>query len=768
MQTQTQTQDWFARCRWTMGMLVLLGAVLGLASCGGGGGSSSSSSPAPTGIAAQPTSVSAVTGAGATFSVVATGDGLSYQWQRSTDGGASFTAIAGATGASYSIATVDSSLNGSQYRVVVSGIGGSITSSAVTLTVAPSAVAPTITTQPAPQSVAAGGTASFSVTAAGTSLTYQWQSSPDGVAYTNVSGATNATLTLAGVTMADSGRRFRVIVGNGSGSVTSSGALLTVASASTTPVIATQPASTSVVAPATATFTVVASGSPTPSYQWQLSTDGGVTYADIAGATDSTYTTPPTVNADSGKRFRVNVTNSLGSLLSASAVLTVSSGSAPAVSVQPTSQGAYTTTNDFGAPHTATFSASATGTPTPTLQWQISVDNGSTFTNITGATLTTYTTSSVTTSDDNAQFRIVASNTLGVSRSRAATLHVANIGFGAVPTSLAVSSSGDVHSTVQGFSTLNTYPFAGEFMGVRVIHADRSVTTLAGGPYGSGADVDGPGPSARFNFSTFRGAIALDASGNVYVSDAGNRIRKISAGGVVTTLAGSDPAGGFVDGVGLAASFNDPRGVAVDASGNVYVSDRGNAAIRKITPAGVVSTFAGGTAGFADGTGTAARFGAPLGITIDAAGNLYVIDDNHVASGGVCAVRKISPTGSVTTLVGGAGTASACSFTPSDGPIATAKFYFPDTIAVDGSGNIYLGETRGGIVRKISPSGVASTVTGLQQTNIPAYSTPALAVDALDNLYVANYSSAQFPDAVLVESYLVQKVTPAGVVTVLP
>ena len=222
---------------------------------------------------------------------------------------------------------------------------------------------------------------------------------------------------------------------------------------------------------------------------------------------------------------------------------------------------------------------------------------------------------------------------------------------------------------------------------IRKVTAAGVVTTLSGAAGIPGA-IDGSGTNARFNSPN---GLDADSAGNLYVADTGNHgIRKVTPSGDVTTLAGTLRTAGTANLTGTAAQFNAPKGVAVDAAGNVYVADTGNHAIRKITAAGVVSTFAGtiGTSGTANGTGTAARFNSPGSITIDGAGALYVADTgNH-------AIRKITSAGVVTTLAGG--TAGAA-----DGTGSTAKFQSPAGIAVDADGvNIYMADTGNHAIRK--------------------------------------------------------------------
>lgn len=240
---------------------------------------------------------------------------------------------------------------------------------------------------------------------------------------------------------------------------------------------------------------------------------------------------------------------------------------------------------------------------------------------------------------------------------------------------------------------------------IRKITSAGVVTTLAGNQlYGN---VDGTGTAARF-FNP--DGVATDSTGNVYVADTYNdSIRKVSPAGVVTTLAGSG-VGGSADGTGTAASFYTPVGVATDNAGNVYVADTSNDTIRKITPAGVVTTLAGtaGVAGSADGTGAAATFNLPEGIATDSAGNIYVTDTaNNIIRKISYITRTINPGWEVTTLAGIAGVAGS-----TDGTGAAATFNNPVGIAVDSTGNVYVADGLNDTIRKITPAGVVTTVVG--------------------------------------------------------
>ena len=292
------------------------------------------------------------------------------------------------------------------------------------------------------------------------------------------------------------------------------------------------------------------------------------------------------------------------------------------------------------------------------------------------------------------------------------------------PLGIAVDQAGVIYVSDEGtFRAFNNT--------IRKISVDGVVTTLAG-KVGVNTAVDGVGVAA--SFADPRG-IAVDNSGTVFVADAqASTIRQVTPTGVVTTIAGSLPATGDVDGVGSAARFNNPQNLAVDQSGTVYVADGGNNLIRKVTANGMTTTLAGiaGVEGTADGTLSSATFAFPAGIALGAGGTVYVSDsDSHL-------IRKISPNGTVVTIAG------------ADWPTPITGFGYsspgsqPVAIAVDGSGNVYVADQGMNIIRKVSPDGSASVLT-------TAVAPLGVAVDRAGNLYVSDSGNQT-----------IRKITPSG------
>jgi sugar lactone lactonase YvrE len=296
----------------------------------------------------------------------------------------------------------------------------------------------------------------------------------------------------------------------------------------------------------------------------------------------------------------------------------------------------------------------------------------------------------------------------------------------------------------------NIYVPAGACNTIRKIAPDGAVTTLAGAA-GQVGTANGSGAAARFNGP---GGVAVDASGNVYVADTYNHtIRMITPAGVVTTLAGTAGQTGSTDGPVATATFNQPMGVAIDGAGNIYVADYNNDTIRKIS-AGMVSTFAGtaGAVGSTDATGPAARFYNPTDLALDSAGNIYVAD------AGGDTIRKITPGAVVTTL---AGTYRQIGSTDAKGP--AARFSNPMSLAVDGAGNVYVADTANSTIRKIAPDGTVTTLAGAAgQTGSvdgPALSSRfripvGVALDAVGNIYVSDSTNCT-----------IRKITSAGIVS---
>ena len=498
------------------------------------------------------------------------------------------------------------------------------------------------------------------------------------------------------------------------------------ATADLAPTVATQPQNRSVTTGSSTTFAVeIQAGTSPNTYQWRRN---GLL---IAGATAASYTLNA-VSADDAGRYDVLVANYLGSVTSAAATLTVSAPTPPEISVQPVSQ---STVAGGG----VTFSVTASGTEPLSYQWR---KDGS---SISGATSSSLTLTNVQTEQLGA-YSVVVTNGLGSATSASASLSLsvsatytfstlAGSGAGGTvdgsgraaqfnaPWGIAVDTAGNIYVSEGGASVAGTPSNV-----IRKITPAGVVTTLAGRAGVSGSQ-DGAGTAATF--SGPRG-MTLDSSGNLYV--AANGVRRITSAGVVSTVVPSmnlpsalvfDLTGnllvaesnvhaikkvslqgdvsayagtgtwGWLDGPAANAQFGGPSGIAADSFGSVYVSEYYNSTIRKITTAGVVSTFAGkvNAGGVADGAGADSRFSGPLGMAVDIADAVYVADyQNHT-------VRKISPEGTVVTIAGQGGVSGLI-----DGIGAQVRFNLPAGVAVDRSGNVYVADMQNNVIRKGVPS----------------------------------------------------------------
>lgn len=273
----------------------------------------------------------------------------------------------------------------------------------------------------------------------------------------------------------------------------------------------------------------------------------------------------------------------------------------------------------------------------------------------------------------------------------------------------------------------------------------QTINTIAGNGM-AGYSGDGDKASAAQLNSPW--GLATNSAGDLYIADRNNnRIRKISTSGIITTLAGNGNAGYSGDGgAATAAQLNGPTGIATDASGNIYIADKGNNAIRRVSADGVITTIAGnGIPGYSGdgGNATVALFNSPRGIAVDAAGNIYIADaGNH-------AVRKIDKSGIVTTIAGN----GSAGFSGDGGPAGSAQLYGPYHIALDDAGNIFIADVDNARIRKVTASGIISTVAGNGVTGYSGDGGPAnaamlhepisIAVDKANNLYIADAWNAR-------------------------
>ncbi len=371
-------------------------------------------------ITGQPTSQTGIEGKPVFLTASASGTPEpTTQWEVSTDAGASWNAVAGATFSPFVISSAKLGQSGNEYRAVFTNALGTATSNAATLTVYG---LPQITQLPQSVTVEEGQPATFESAGTATpSPTVRWERSTDkGTTFTVVSGATSPTLTIAAAKTTEDGNEFRAAWTNVAGTVTSAPATLTVHRA---PAIVKQPGPSVANEGQAATFEATASGYPAPTVQWEVSTDSGGTWAEVPGATSPVLTLPGISFPQSGNLYRAVFTNVAGSATSNSASLTVHSP--PVITLQPAS-----TIVQVG--EGATFESTATGFPSPTVQWEVSTNAGVSFSAIPGATSTQFTIAATTLSQNKNEYRAVFTNVAATLSSQPATLTVATNHFAAV------------------------------------------------------------------------------------------------------------------------------------------------------------------------------------------------------------------------------------------------------------------------------------------------------------------------------------------------
>ena len=305
------------------------------------------------------------------------------------------------------------------------------------------------------------------------------------------------------------------------------------------------------------------------------------------------------------------------------------------------------------------------------------------------------------------------------------------------------------------WTVLGSFIFA-LLLGASPAQAQGIITTVAGNGVG-GYSGDG-GPATAASLLVPKG-VAVDAAGNLYIADTGNaRIRKVAPGGTITTVAGNGVGGYSGDGgPATAASLDRPPGVALDAAGNLYIADYWNNRIRKVAPGGTITTVAGNGVGGYSGDGgpaTAASLAYPAGVVVDAAGNLYIADHDNAR------IRKVTPGGTITTVAGN----GVHGYSGDGGPATAASLSYPKGVAVDAAGNLYIADMYNYRIRKVTPAGVITTAAGNGVQGYSGDGGPAtaaslnyqtgVAVDAAGNLYSAGWTD-----------YRIRKVTPGGTIS---
>ena len=629
----------------------------------------------------------------------------------------------------------------------------------------PSGSTPQITVQPQSRTDVVGATATFTVGASGTApLSYQWQFGGTNLANnSHINGAGSTSLIVSNLLVGDAGN-YWVIVTNSSGSATSSVASLTVLNA--TPVITwANPAD-------------VGYGTALSSAQLNAtaSVPGAFAYTPVIGTVLNAGTNTLSVMFTPTDTANYNSATSQVALVVAKAPLTVAANSTnrPYGQTNPGFTGMITglTNSD---PITASYNCTVNPASPPGTYVIVPSLNDPSGRLGNYALTSSNGTFAVTCAAIVLSPSTLPTGTNGVAYSQTITAsggaapYTFSLAAGNLPPGVTLTTNGLLSGMPTATGTNNFTVTSADSNGCggsqayaltivapttnQVSQVVYAWTNFVGQPGGYG-NADGTGSSARF-YNPW--GVAVDSAGNVYVADQYNyTIRKVTPAGVVTTLAGTALNQGSADGTGSAARFYSPSGVAVDSAGNVYVADSSIHTIRKVTPAGVVTTLAGsaGIWGSADGTGSAARFYFPSSLAVDSTGNVYVADRGYGT------LRKVTSGGVVTTLAGSAG---PYSWGSADGTGSAASFYSPSGVVVDSAGNVYVADNGNHTIRKVTPAGVVTTLAGSAGTWGSAdgtgsaarfYNPTGVAVDSAGNVFVADQNN-----------HTIRKVSSDGVVT---
>ena len=611
-------------------------------------------------ISVQPTNQTVGAGASAQFSVTAS-SATSYQWLRQAAGGSGFSTISdngiysGTGTATLTVNNTTLAMSGDQFQVNTINSVGTTPSSAATLSITQ---APNITSLNTATYVE-NTFGSFTIQATGSpASTFSLTSGslPSGLTLTTNAGANTATLSGTPATNSSTSSPYSLqfTATNGVNPAATQSFTLTVSPTALVPVFTTQPANLSVALGQTATFTVVATGTPAPTYIWQRQLSGTSGFNNLSndstfsGVQTATLTITNPSSGMSGDQYMCVASNTSGNTNSSVATLTVVVG---------------TTITTFAGQAASFGSTDATGT-------------AARFNTPASLAISSNGTLYVADSSNHVIRKITSA---GVVTTLAGSAGISGSVDGVGSAARFNSPSGITVDSVGNIYVADTYNHT-----IRAIAADGTVTTLAGLAGNSGS-ADGSGSTARFSYP---GGITVDSGSTIYVADTFNHTIRRIVSGTVSTFSGSAGVRGNTDSPGR---FAYPNALAVDSSGNVYVADSFNQTIRKITSSAVVSTLAGsaGTIGTTDGTGSSGLFNQPSGIAVDSSANVYVADT------GSNTIRKVTPGGVVTTLAGLAGSSGSA-----DGSGSTARFNAPFGLAVDSSGNIFIADTRNHTIRR--------------------------------------------------------------------